>query len=303
MAQSIRSHGLLSPLVVRRLDGHLEIVSGARRYRAAQRAGLAEIPVRLLDLGDGEAQELQIVENVQRADVHPFEEAQGFQALLDRAGGEYSIETIAARTGKSAAHVCFSPRSGKILVPTPVVSTAHIAQRKQAMAGLVLISDTHNRASESEVLARPNYVEVIARKSKKGKQVRPDERLCDRLSPAIYADGIDKGRLVKVCADKSCPVHFREQQRQEKQRAEWRAERAAVKRKAKQTLSLRHRVLADVVKRVKAPFGCDELRFVARFVLRSLLHNLAGRLAKRHGLDNPEDPHDWHAAEKARQGT
>ena len=105
LAQSIRSHGVLSPLVVRQLNGHLEIVSGARRYRAAQRAGLAEIPVRLLELTDSEAQELQIIENVQRADVHPFGEAQGFQALLEREDGAYTIEKIAARTGKAAAHV------------------------------------------------------------------------------------------------------------------------------------------------------------------------------------------------------
>ena len=105
---------------------------------------------------------------------------------------------------------------------------------------------------------------------------------------------------MKVCADKSCPVHFRERRQEEKQQAEWRAQKIAAKRKAKQTLSLRHRVLAEVVKRVKTPFGCDELRVVARFVLRSLSHDLAGRLAKRHGLDNPKDPHDWHAAEKAR---
>jgi len=96
LAQSIRSHGVLSPLVVRQLNGHLEIVSGARRYRAAQRAGLAEIPVRLLELTDSEAQELQIIENVQRADVHPFGEAQGFQALLEREDGAYTIEKIAA---------------------------------------------------------------------------------------------------------------------------------------------------------------------------------------------------------------
>jgi ParB family transcriptional regulator, chromosome partitioning protein len=60
LAESIRTKGVLSPLVVRRVNGHLEIVAGARRYRAAQRAGLAELPVRVLALTDAEAQELQI---------------------------------------------------------------------------------------------------------------------------------------------------------------------------------------------------------------------------------------------------
>ena len=81
LAQSNRSHGVLSPLAVRSSNGHFEIISGARRYRAAQRAGLAEVPVRLLELSDGDAQELQIIESVQRADVHPFEEAQGLRFI------------------------------------------------------------------------------------------------------------------------------------------------------------------------------------------------------------------------------
>lgn len=99
---------------------------------------------------------------------------------------------------------------------------AHITQRKQALPGLVLISGGYGVAGESQVLPHCDYVEVTARKTKKGKQqIRPDERLCDRLSPAIYADGIDKGRLVNVCADKSCPVHFRERREQEKH--DWRA--------------------------------------------------------------------------------
>jgi ParB family chromosome partitioning protein len=178
---------------------------------------------------------------------------------------------------------------------------AHITRRKQAMPGLVLISENHSIAGESEILPRRNYVEVITRKTKKGKSVRPEQRLCGHLSPAIHTDGMDKGRLVKVCADKSCPIHFHEQQQQEKQQVEWEAERIAAKRKAKQTLALRHRLLAEVAKRVKPPFGCEELRIVARFLLQSMSHDLACRLAKRHGLENPKEPRDWQMAEKARQ--
>ena len=86
LAESIRSKGVLSPLLARKVNGHFEIVSGARRYRAAQRAGLREVPVRIVALNDAEALETQIIENIQRADVHPFEEAQGFRALLEREG-------------------------------------------------------------------------------------------------------------------------------------------------------------------------------------------------------------------------
>src|SRR5260370_36993806 len=86
LAESIRSKGVLSPLLTRKVNGHFEIVSGARRYRAAQRAGLREVPVRIVCLSDAETLEAQIIENIQRADVHPFEEAQGFRALLETQG-------------------------------------------------------------------------------------------------------------------------------------------------------------------------------------------------------------------------
>src|SRR6266850_8245933 len=105
LAGSIRSKGVLSPLLVRRTNGHFEIITGARRYRAAQRAGLDEIPVRIGVFTDEEALEIQIIENIQRTDVHPFEEAQGFRALLDRQGADYSIEKIAAKTGKAASFI------------------------------------------------------------------------------------------------------------------------------------------------------------------------------------------------------
>src|ERR1700733_72873 len=69
LAESIRSKGVLSPLLARRVNGHFEIVSGVRRYRAAQRAGLQEVPVRIAVLSDDETLEAQIIENLIRTDV------------------------------------------------------------------------------------------------------------------------------------------------------------------------------------------------------------------------------------------
>src|SRR5882724_11182520 len=97
LAESIRSKGVLSPLLTRKVNGHFEIVSGARRYRAAQRAGLSEVPVRVAALTDEEALETQIIENLLRTNIHPFEEAQGFRALLDREGTACTIEKLAAK--------------------------------------------------------------------------------------------------------------------------------------------------------------------------------------------------------------
>jgi ParB/RepB/Spo0J family partition protein len=82
-AESIRSQGVLSPLLVRPLtDQSFEIVAGARRYRAAQIAEALTVPVRIVNLTDAEAIEAQLIENRQRRDVHPLEEAQGLRFIL-----------------------------------------------------------------------------------------------------------------------------------------------------------------------------------------------------------------------------
>jgi ParB family chromosome partitioning protein len=105
LAASIRSQGVLSPLLVRPLtERSFEIVAGARRYRAAQLAEAETVPVRIVSLTDAEALEAQLIENLQRRDVHPLEEAQGFRALLNLDEPKYSIEQIAAKTGKSPAY-------------------------------------------------------------------------------------------------------------------------------------------------------------------------------------------------------
>jgi ParB family transcriptional regulator, chromosome partitioning protein len=372
---------------------------------------LQEVPVRIVAPSDEEALETQLIENIQRADVHPFEEAQGFRALLEREGAGYTVEKIAARTGKAAAHIakrlrllhlippvadaftaghigiehalliaklgadvqedalrhCFDgyytandaerslvavsrlqawieqnvylslksvpfSKDDETLVPeagscancpkrtgfnTLLFSEvredscadaacfnckldAHIAQRVGKMPNLVQISENYKTTGETPILGRRNYVEVVTRKGKKRKEARPEETLCTHLAPAIHADGIDKGRLVKICADLTCKVHFGERQQEEKQRLQWKAEKTAANQKAKQTLAFRHRLLADVLKRVRPQFRTEELRMVAQFVLRSLSHELACRLAKRHGFHNPKDAHDWQMAEKAR---
>lgn len=120
LADSIKSHGVLQPLVVRPSNGHFEIVAGARRHRAAQVAGLQQVPVRVMALDDASAQEAQIVENLQRADVPPMEEAHGFQALIDRDRAN-TPEVIARRVGRSLA--CVYQRM-KLLTLLPEVQEA-----------------------------------------------------------------------------------------------------------------------------------------------------------------------------------
>ena len=105
LAASIRSNGVLTPLLVRPKEERLEIVFGEQRWRAAQIAESETVPVRISEMTDAQVLEAQLVENLQRRDVHPMEEAQGFKALLDLEEPKYSIELIAARTGKTSAFV------------------------------------------------------------------------------------------------------------------------------------------------------------------------------------------------------
>ncbi len=105
LAQSIREHGIVQPVVVRpaQTSGTYEIIAGERRWRASQRAGLTEIPVLIRDVDDRVALELAIVENVQRADLNPVEEALGYQQLIDE--HQYTQADLGQVIGKSRSHV------------------------------------------------------------------------------------------------------------------------------------------------------------------------------------------------------
>lgn len=120
LAQSIRQHGIVQPVVVRPApgkSGHYEIIAGERRWRAAQKAGLANVPVLVRDLDDRAALEIAIVENVQRADLNPVEEAAGYQQLIDH--HDYSQNDLAGVVGKSRSHVANTLRLLKL--PRPVL--------------------------------------------------------------------------------------------------------------------------------------------------------------------------------------
>jgi ParB family chromosome partitioning protein len=115
LAESIKHNGLIQPITVRPNSQGFEIVAGARRYRAAQLAELFSVPARIVEIDDAKALEWQLVENSQRVDVHPYEEAQGFQRLLDIPG--YDVAALVEKSGKSASHV-YARLSLLQLIPT-----------------------------------------------------------------------------------------------------------------------------------------------------------------------------------------
>ena len=114
LAQSIREHGIVQPVVVRPTSetGRYEIIAGERRWRAAQRAGLDSVPVLIRDVNDRVALELAIVENVQRADLNPVEEALGYQQLIDE--HDYTQADLGQIIGKSRSHVANTLRLLKL---------------------------------------------------------------------------------------------------------------------------------------------------------------------------------------------
>ena len=109
LAESIAQHGVLQPLLVRPMaDGGYQIVAGERRWRAARRAGLSEVPVVVRELTDSETAELALVENLQREDLNPVEEAEGYRVLTDDYG--YTQEEAAKLIGRSRSAIANSLR-------------------------------------------------------------------------------------------------------------------------------------------------------------------------------------------------
>lgn len=137
LAQSIATHGVIQPLLVRPLhDGGYQLIAGERRWRAARMAGLHEVPVVIRDMTDSEAMELALVENLQREDLNPIEEARGLQLLMET----YTLtqEQAAVRIGKSRPAVANAMRL--LLLPEPVLdlveSGALSAGHARALLGL-----------------------------------------------------------------------------------------------------------------------------------------------------------------------
>jgi ParB family transcriptional regulator, chromosome partitioning protein len=108
LIDSIRQHGIIQPLIVRQVGARFELITGERRWRAAQEAGLTQVPVIIRGAGDMEVLELSLIENLQRADLNPIEEAQGYARLANEFGMRQ--EDIALKVGRSRAAVANAMR-------------------------------------------------------------------------------------------------------------------------------------------------------------------------------------------------
>jgi len=128
LVTSIRKSGIIQPIVVRRLENGFEIIAGERRWRAAQEAGLKEVPIIVREAQDLDMAEISLIENIQRSDLNPIEEAEAFLTLMEKFG--LSHEEISARVGKDRTTVTNAVRLLKL---TPEVREA--LSKKQLTAG------------------------------------------------------------------------------------------------------------------------------------------------------------------------
>ena len=177
LANSIRKNGLIQPIAVRpskQKSGKYEIVAGERRWLAAQRAGLHEIPVTILDLSDVESLEVAIVENIQRDDLNPIEEAKGYKRLNEEF--KYDHESISKLMSKSRSHISNTLRL--LTLPSDVVAMLEEGTLTSGQARpLIGIS---NASSIAEEIVSKNYsarkVEYLTRskKNKNDKFVDPN---------------------------------------------------------------------------------------------------------------------------------
>src|SRR3974390_2325747 len=159
LADSIRERGIIQPIVVRsgESDDMYEIIAGERRWRAAQRAGLHEVPIAVVEATDAQALEFAIIENVQRADLNPIEEAAGYQALMEEFN--HSQDEVAKIVGKSRPHVANTVRLLKLSEPV------------KAMVQSAELSAGHARI----LVGLPNALELARDIVKRGLNVRQVE--------------------------------------------------------------------------------------------------------------------------------
>ena len=205
LAASIREHGVIQPLTVRKMpSGFYQIIAGERRWRAARLAGLDEVPVVIIEADDKKAMELALIENLQRADLNPIEEAQGYQQLMQEYG--MTQEQAAARVGKSRPAVANAMRL--LALPQPVLELVRSGKLSagHARALLALKTPGEQHAVAQKVIALQLSVrqtEAMCKKMSNISTPRPQKPIAvDYLAECEKALSKRLGRGVKIVAGK-----------------------------------------------------------------------------------------------------
>lgn len=185
LADSIREHGVLQPILARPLPGgNYQIIAGERRWRASRIAGLGEIPVIVKELTDGEAMELALIENLQREDLNPVEEALGYQKLMDQYGN--TQEEVAKRVGKSRPAVANTLRL--LQLPDQVLNYVKNGELSAGHArALLSVESDRETVDLARELIRTGATVRQAEKLVKKRNQPPQEKTVDFLH-SYYAE-------------------------------------------------------------------------------------------------------------------
>ncbi len=204
LADSIAHHGLIQPVIVRKMDnGSFQIIAGERRWRAARIAGLTEIPVRVLNADDRTVSEIALVENLQREDLNPMEEARGYQKLMQ----DYSLtqEETAAGVGKSRSAVANALRLLNLSAPVAELVESGTLSAGHARALLSVEDPVLQAKAAEQVIARSFSVrrteQLAARIRKEASALPKEETSSDAVDYAAVLSeelSLQLGRRVQL---------------------------------------------------------------------------------------------------------
>ena len=202
LADSIREHGIIQPLTVRRLSsGYYQIIAGERRWRAAKQAGLDEVPAVIIEADDRKAMELAMIENLQREDLNPAEEARGYQVLMNEYG--MTQDQVAQRMGKSRPAVTNALRL--LNLPEDVLTLVEEGKLSAGHARALLGAPTQSlqRQGAKAVLdkglsVRQTEALVKALQKEKKPKVRTEDMLAIYLADLEKNLGSQLGRKVHI---------------------------------------------------------------------------------------------------------
>ena len=212
LTNSIREKGVMQPLLVRPSEDPniFELIAGERRWRASQKAGLHDVPVIVRDVGDKEALELAIIENVQRADLNPLEEAQGYGQLIEQF--DYTQQDLAQVIGKSRSHVANTLRLLKLpedvrgMVASGTLTAghartlitaddpAHLAQ--QIVSGGLSVREAEALSQQRDVAGKRKPAEPVA--TRDADTVALERRLSDALGLSVSLAHSERGGKLEI---------------------------------------------------------------------------------------------------------
>lgn len=201
LADSITVHGVLQPLLVRPLlSGGYQLIAGERRWRASRMAGLKEVPVIIRELSDSEAMEIAIIENLQREDLNPIEEAEGLQALIDKC--DYTQEQVAVSVGKSrpaianALRLLKLPEEVRQMTKEGEISAGH-ARALLAFDNQAIMYEVAKQIVSDKLTVRD--VECLAKRPTKSAEKKQNAKHRDSFYDEVELSLTDVlGRRVKV---------------------------------------------------------------------------------------------------------